>query len=76
MSNLRPVHAAEVPERIWLTDRAYGMTTSELVFFEGAHLQHIVDRDEHLRLKRKADQFRAVERRRGSRARRLRLVNH
>lgn len=67
MSNLEIVYCAEVPERDWLTDRTYGMTTSELVYFEGAHFQHIVDRDEHLLLKRRMQQLQAHERRMGGR---------
>lgn len=47
------------------------MLTAELVYFKGAHFQHIVDRDEHLRLKRRMQQLQAHERRTGSRGRRL-----
>lgn len=67
MSRLELIVDNEVPERDWLTDRTYGMTTSELVYFEGAHFQHIVDRDEHLRLKRRMQQLQAHERRTGGR---------
>lgn len=47
------------------------MLVAELVYFKGAHFQHIVDRDEHLRLKRRMQQLQAHERRMGSRRRHL-----
>lgn len=38
--------------QIWGEHRAQLMPAEELVYFHGAHLQHIVDRNEHLRLQR------------------------
>lgn len=45
------------------------MLAAEQMFFLGAPLAHVVAYEEHLRAKRRADQFRAIERRTGSRAR-------
>ena len=46
--------------QLWAGQRSLVMSAGELTYFHGAHMQHIVDYEDHLRAKRHDQQVRTI----------------